>query len=98
MAADIGDYINKIETPTSQHEIHDSRIPDVASSDNGKVLGVTNASGTLGWVEQSAGTITDVTVGGTSVVSNGVAVVPAIPSVATLTNNEIDTIWNIAMA
>lgn len=37
--------------------------------------------------------VTDVTVGGTSVVSGGVAVIPAIPTVEALTSNEIDTLW-----
>ncbi len=52
--------ISKIQLPsTSVEDIHDARIPAPASADNGKVLGVTNASGTLGWVAQSGG-VTDV--------------------------------------
>ena len=45
------------------------------------------------WSNAGGGTITDVTVGGTSVVSNGVAAVPAIPTIEALTSNEIDTLW-----
>lgn len=41
----------------------------------------------------AGGGVTDVTVGGTSVVSGGVAVIPAIPTVEALTSNEIDTLW-----
>lgn len=37
--------------------------------------------------------VTDVTVGGTSVVSGGVAAIPAIPTIEALTSNEIDTLW-----
>lgn len=65
--------ISKIQLPSnSVEDIHDARIPAPASADNSKVLGVTNTSGTLGWVAQSGG-VTDVQVGGTSVVSSGVA-------------------------
>ena len=59
-------------------------LPSVSSSDNGKVLTVvsgdwaaaTAASGTSGGVS-------DVTLGGTSVVSSGTAVLPAYPTVPT---------------
>lgn len=45
------------------------------------------------WTNATAsGGVTDVTVGGTSVVSNGVA------AISVLSNNDIDTIWNTAMA
>lgn len=36
-------------------DIENNPIPEPASSDNGKVLGVTDSAGTLGWVEQSGG-------------------------------------------
>lgn len=44
-------------------------------------------------IDAGGGTVTDVTVGGSSVVSDGVAVIPAIPTVEALTSNEIDTLW-----
>ena len=48
--------ISKIQLPSnSVEDIHDARIPAPASADNSKVLGVTNTSGTLGWVAQSGG-------------------------------------------
>jgi hypothetical protein len=41
--------------------------------------------------------VTDVTLGGTSVVdAQGVAVLPAYPVLESLTNAEIDTIWAAA--
>ena len=43
---------------------------------------------------QGAGAVQDVTVDGTSVVANKVAVIPAIPTVVAMTNAEIDTIVN----
>lgn len=44
--------LKKIKLPdNSVVDVQDSRIPATAASDNGKVLGVTNTSGTLGWVE-----------------------------------------------
>lgn len=65
--------LKKIKLPNNTVvDVQDSRIPATAAADNGKVLGVTNTSGTLGWVQQSGG-VTDVQVGGTSVVSSGVA-------------------------
>lgn len=48
--------ISKIQLPSnSVEDIHDARIPAPASADNSKVLGVTDTSGTLGWVAQSGG-------------------------------------------
>ena len=41
--------------------------------------------------------VQDVTLGGTSVVSNGVAVLPSYPVVESMTNAEIDAIWNSVM-
>lgn len=41
--------------------------------------------------------VQDVTLGGTSVVGNGVAVLPAYPVVGSMTNAEIDAIWNSVM-
>lgn len=80
--------LKKIKLPDNTVvDVQDSRIPVTQSTDNGKVLGVTNTSGTLGWVEQNGG-VTDVTVGGTSVVTDGVAAIPAIPSAVTFTVNE----------
>ena len=65
--------LKKIKLPDNTVvDVQDSRIPVTQSTDNGKVLGVTNTSGTLGWVTQSGG-VSDVQVGGTSVVSSGVA-------------------------
>lgn len=65
--------IKKIKLPSNTTlDIHDARIPAPQSTDNGKVLGVTSAAGAMGWVAQSGG-VTDVQVGGTSVVSSGVA-------------------------
>lgn len=65
--------LKKIKLPDNTVvDVQDSRIPAPAAADNGKVLGVTNTSGTVGWVEQSGG-VTDVTVDDVSVVTNGVA-------------------------
>lgn len=52
-----------------------SDVPAYTTSDDGKVLGVVDSSGTasLQWVTPSAGTVTDVEVNGSSVVSGGVA-------------------------
>lgn len=60
----------------------------------GQVLKKT-ASGTE-WANES-GAVTDVTVGGTSVVSNGVAVVPSIPEVIALTTTELNNLWEAAV-
>ena len=63
-------------------------VPTPAAGDNGKVLGVTDGQGTLGWVTQSGGGgVSDVTLGGTSVVSQGVAVLPAYPTVPTISTS-----------
>lgn len=59
-------------------------IPSVSSTDNGKVFGVD--SGVWSLITPATG-VTDVTVGGTSVVSNGTAAVPAIPTVPTISTN-----------
>ena len=63
----------------------------------GQVL-TSNGSGAPTWQNAPSGGVQDVTLGGTSVVSGGVAVLPAIPVVEALTTAEIDTIWNAAMA
>ena len=64
-------------------------VPTPASGDNGKVLGVTDGQGSLGWVAQSGGGggVQDVTLGGTSVVSQGTAVLPAYPTVPTISTD-----------
>lgn len=55
-------------------------VPAVPSGGTtGQVL--TKTSGGYGWQDSQGGGVTDVTVGGTSVVSGGVAVVPAIPDI-----------------
>lgn len=44
--------ISKVKLPDNTvQDIKDGRLPAAASGDNGKVLGVTDANGTLGWVE-----------------------------------------------
>lgn len=65
--------LKKIKLPDNTVvDVQDSRIPATAAADNGKVLGVTNASGTLGWVAQSGGSITEFTVNEhTLTISNG---------------------------
>lgn len=77
-------------------------IPDAVTANPTVPSGTTPTSLTglqigTGYYSISAGgggTVTDVTVGGTSVVNgSGVAVVPAIPTVEALTTAEIDTIW-----
>lgn len=58
-------------------------VPAPAAADNGKVLSVTDAQGTIGWTTPTGGggDVTDVTLGGSSVVDgNGVAVLPAYPT------------------
>lgn len=63
----------------------------------GQVLVSTGGAPT--WQAAPSGGVADVTVGGSSVVDgDGVAVIPAIPTVESLTTAEIDTIWNTAMA
>lgn len=62
-----------------------SLLPSVTSSDNGKVLTVVSGSWTA--ATASGGNVSDVTVGGTSVVSNGVAAIPAIPTVPTISTD-----------
>lgn len=53
--------LKKIKLPDNTVvDVQDSRIPAPASADNGKVLGVTNTSGTLGWVT-AAGEVTPMT-------------------------------------
>lgn len=62
---------------------------------SGYVL-TSNGSGAPTWqaAPSGGGDVTDVTLGGTSVVDgNGVAVLPAYPVVESLTTAEIDTIW-----
>lgn len=54
-------------------------LPNVTTSDNGKVLSVVSGKWEASTI--ASGEVSDVTVGGTSVVSNGVAAVPAIPTV-----------------
>ena len=56
-------------------ETDSSDVPAYTTSDDGKVLGVVDNQGTasLEWVTPSAGTVTDVEVNGSSVVSGGVA-------------------------
>lgn len=66
----------------------------------GQVL-TSNGSGAPTWqaAPSGGGDVTDVTLGGTSVVdAQGVAVLPAYPVLESLTTAEIDTIWNGAMA
>lgn len=54
--------IRKIKLPNnSVLDIHDARISNPQPSDNGKVLGVTDTVGTLGWMEQSGGAPTQIT-------------------------------------
>lgn len=67
---------------------------------SGYVL-TSSGSGAPTWqaAPSGGGDVTDVTLGGTSVVDqDGVAVLPAYPVVEALTTAEIDTIWNAAMA
>ena len=67
---------------------------------SGQVL-MSSGGGAPVWAAapSGGGDVTDVTVGGTSVVDgNGVAVIPSIPTLESLTTAEIDTIWNTAMA
>lgn len=67
---------------------------------SGYVL-TSNGSGAPTWqaAPSGGGDVTDVTLGGASVVDqDGVAVLPAYPVVEALTTAEIDTIWNAAMA
>lgn len=48
--------INAIKLPNNTKEgLEDSRIPSPAAADSGKVLGVTDTSGTLGWVQGGSG-------------------------------------------
>jgi hypothetical protein len=64
----------------------------------GQVL-TSNGSGAPTWqaAPSGGGDVTDVTLGGTSVVDgDGVAVLPAYPVLESLTNAEIDTIWAAA--
>lgn len=57
-------------------------VPAPAATDNGKVLSVTDAQGTIAWTTPTGGgDVTDVTLGGSSVVDgDGVAVLPAYPT------------------
>ena len=64
---------------------------------SGYVL-TSNGSGAPTWAAPSGGGVSDVTLDGTSVVTGGVAELPAYPVVEALTTAEIDTIWNAAMA
>lgn len=67
---------------------------------SGYVL-TSSGSGAPTWqpAPSGGGDVTDVTLGGTSVVDqDGVAVLPGYPVVEALTTAEIDTIWNAAMA
>lgn len=62
---------------------------------SGQVLVSTGGAPT--WQAAPSGGVTDVTLGGTSVVDgSGVAVLPAYPVLESLTNAEIDTIWAAA--
>ena len=66
----------------------------------GQVL-TSNGSGAPTWqaAPSGGGDVTDVTLGGTSVVDgDGVAVLPAYPVLESLTNADIDTIWNGAIS
>ena len=56
----------------------DKPVPATQSSDNGKVLGVTDTSGTLGWVAQSTVTVDQVYSASSANAQSGVAVASAI--------------------
>lgn len=77
-------------------EIQDARVPALAGN-GGKVLAVNSSATGMEWVNQSSGSVTDVTVGGTSVVSNGVAQVPSIPDVSTKLD-KVTYEWNKEIA
>ena len=63
----------------------------------GQVLVSTGGAPTWQAAPSGGGDVTDVTLGGTSVVDgNGVAVLPAYPVLESLTTAEIDTIWAAA--
>lgn len=63
----------------------------------GQVLVSTGGAPTWQAAPSGGGDVTDVTLGGTSVVDgSGVAVLPAYPVLESLTNAEIDTIWAAA--
>ena len=65
----------------------------------GQVLVSTGEAPTWQAAPSGGGDVSDVTLGGTSVVdAQGVAVLPAYPVLESLTTAEIDTIWNGAMA
>ena len=66
-----GSYSDLSNTPTINN------VPAVTSSDDAKVLkaSYTGGVGSYSWETETAGTVTDVTVDGSSVVSNGVAAI-----------------------
>lgn len=76
-------YATKNELPNG--------VPSVTSSDDGKVLkaSYTGGTGSFSWETESGGTVTDVEVDGTSVVSGGVASI-TMPTelVPTVTSND----------
>jgi len=69
--ATTGAYSDLTGTPTINN------VPAVTSSDDAKVLkaSYTGGVGSYSWETETAGTVTDVTVDGSSVVSNGVAAI-----------------------
>ena len=95
---------NKPTIPTITLNGSSSTTPSFYAPTGAGTLGqvlTSNGSGAPTWqnAPSGGGDVTDVTVGGSSVVdSDGVAVIPAIPTVESLTTAEIDTIWNTAMA
>ena len=77
-------------------------VPSTSSGDNGKVLGVTDTSGTLGWVSQPTVPTTDQTYNASSTnPQSGVAVaqaIAAIPSATYTAGDGIDITSNVVSA
>ena len=74
------------------------QVPSASSGDNGKVLGVTDSAGTLGWVSQTPGTTVDQTYNASSTnAQSGTAVAGAI-STKQDTISDLETIRSGAAA
>lgn len=84
------DYSYLDNTPTIPDEVEAN--PTVPSGTTPSVLSGVKIGSSYYSVATGGGTVVDVTVGGTSVVNNGIAAVPAIPELVALSNNEIDAI------
>ena len=83
--------ISKIKLPdNSTQDIHDSRVLGVDSTPTANSSNLVTSGGVYQAL-QGAGAVQDVTVGGTSVVANKVAVIPAIPEAVVAQELSIDS-------